>query len=111
MRKEEAKTEAKALVVLMAFLRSVFSVAAVAGQNEEAANLMRANRLESVTPTVRRVLPETAEKFYVPKTMLSVTWTRFGDNPAVVSVLVDPDEGKAVNVWSNLEVENKGGEM
>jgi hypothetical protein len=43
--------------------------------------------------------------------MLSVTWTRFGDNPAVVSVLVDPDEGKAVNVWSNLEVENKGGEM
>jgi len=32
MRKEEAKTEAKALVVLMAFLLSVFSVAAVAGQ-------------------------------------------------------------------------------
>jgi hypothetical protein len=98
MRKEEAKTEAKALVVLMAFLRSVFSVAAVAGQNEEAANLMRANCL-------------TAEKFYVPKTMLSMTWTRFGDNPAVVSALVDPDEGKAVYVWSNLEVENKGGEM
>ncbi|MCK4398792.1 MAG: hypothetical protein KAV25_07350 [Methanophagales archaeon] len=32
MRKEEAKTEAKALVVLMAFLLGVFSVAAVAGQ-------------------------------------------------------------------------------
>jgi hypothetical protein len=32
MRKEEAKTKAKALVVLMAFLLSVFSVAAVAGQ-------------------------------------------------------------------------------
>ncbi len=32
MKKEEAKTEAKALVVLMAFLLSVFSVAAVAGQ-------------------------------------------------------------------------------
>ena len=32
MRKEEAKTEAKALVVLMAFLLSVFSVTAVAGQ-------------------------------------------------------------------------------
>jgi hypothetical protein len=43
--------------------------------------------------------------------MLSMTWTRFGDNPAVVSALVDPDEGKAVYVWSNLEVENKGGEM
>jgi len=80
-------------------------------QNEEAANLMRTNSLESVTPTVRRVLPETAEKFYLPKTLLSVTWTMFGDNPVVVSVLVDPDEGKAVEVWSNLEVENKGGEM
>ncbi|NQE04934.1 hypothetical protein C5S32_03590 [ANME-1 cluster archaeon GoMg1] len=32
MRKEEAKTKAKALVVLMAFLLGVFSVAAVAGQ-------------------------------------------------------------------------------
>ena len=32
MRKEEAKTKAKALVVLTAFLLSVFSVAAVAGQ-------------------------------------------------------------------------------
>jgi hypothetical protein len=83
----------------------------VALQNEGAANLLRANHLESVTPTVRRVLPETAVKFYLPRTMLSVTWTRFGDNPAVVSVLVDPDEWKAVNVWSNLGVENKGGEM
>jgi len=36
---------------------------------------------------------------------------RFGEYPVVVSVLVDPDEGKGVNVWSNLEVENKGGEM
>jgi hypothetical protein len=83
----------------------------VALQNEEAANLMRTNSLESVMSTVRRVLPETAEKFYLPKTLLSVTWTRFGDNPVVVSVLVDPDEWKAVEVWSNLEVENKGGEM
>jgi hypothetical protein len=83
----------------------------VALQNEEAANLMRTNSLESVTPTVRRVLPETAEKFYSPKTMLSVTWTRFGENHEVVSVLVDPDAEKAVEVWSNLEVENKGGEM
>jgi len=83
----------------------------VALQNEEAANLLKGNSLESVTPTVRRVLLETAEKFYLPKTMLSVTWTLFGENPVIVSVLVDPDEGKAVNVWSNLEVENKGGEM
>jgi|LGVE01.1.fsa_nt_gb hypothetical protein len=83
----------------------------VALQKEDAANLMRTNSLESVTPTVRRVLPETAEKFYLPKTLLSVTWTRFGEKSVVVSVLVDPDEWKAVEVWSNLEVENKGGEM
>ena len=83
----------------------------VALQNEEAANLMRTNSLESVTPTVRRVLPETAEKFYLPKTLLSVTWMQLGENPVVVSVLVEPDEGKAVNVWSNLQVENKGGEV
>jgi hypothetical protein len=83
----------------------------VALQNEDAANLMRTNSLESVTPTVRRVLPETAEKFYLPKTLLSVTRTWFGENPAVVSVLVDPDEGKAVEVWSVFEVGNKGGEM
>ena len=70
----------------------------VALQNEKAANLMRTNSLESVMPTVRRVLPETAEKFYLPKALLSVTWTRFGANPVVVSVLVDPDEWKAVNV-------------
>jgi len=83
----------------------------VALQNEDAVNLLRTNSLESVTPTVRRVLPETAEKFYLPKTLLSVTWTRFGDNPVIVSVLVDPDEWKSVEVWSNLEVGNKGGEM
>ncbi len=82
----------------------------VALQNEEAVNLLKENSLESVTPTVRRVLPETAEKFYLPKTLLSVSWTRFGANPVVVSVLVDPDEGKAVEVWTNLGVENKEGE-
>jgi len=83
----------------------------VALQNEDAANLMRTNSLESVTPTVRMVLPETAEKFYLPKTLLSITWTRFGENPVVVSVLVDPEEGKAVEVWSDFGGENKGGEM
>ncbi|MCD6211274.1 MAG: hypothetical protein OCU20_09370 [Methanophagales archaeon] len=82
----------------------------VALQNKEAVNLLKENSLESVTPTVRRVLPETAEKFYLPKTLLSVSWTRFGANPVVVSVLVDPDEEKAVEVWSNLGVENKEGE-
>jgi hypothetical protein len=74
----------------------------VALLNGEAVNLLRANDLGSVMPTVRRVLPDTAEKFYLPKTLVSVTWTKFGENPVVVSVLVDLDEGKAVSVWSNV---------
>ncbi len=43
-------------------------------------------------PTVRRVLPTTSEKFYAPKTMLSVTWKG-------ISALVDPDERKVAQVW------------
>ncbi|GEM_PF-956730 len=42
--------------------------------------------------TVRRILPGTSEKFYVPKTLLSVTWEG-------ISALVDPDERKVVQVW------------
>ncbi|HEY9206600.1 MAG TPA: hypothetical protein VIO58_11845 [Candidatus Methanoperedens sp.] len=44
------------------------------------------------TPAVRRILPKTSEKFYAPKTMLSVTWKG-------VSALVDPDERKVAQVW------------
>ncbi|MCZ7392758.1 MAG: hypothetical protein ABOK23_00300 [Candidatus Methanoperedens sp.] len=44
------------------------------------------------TPTVRRILPKTSEKFYAPKTLLSVTW-------GGVSALIDPDEQKVVQVW------------
>ncbi len=43
-------------------------------------------------PTVRRILPRTSEKFYAPKTLLSVTWKG-------VSALVDPEERKVVQVW------------
>ncbi|MCX9009502.1 MAG: hypothetical protein OIN66_00125 [Candidatus Methanoperedens sp.] len=43
-------------------------------------------------PTVRRVLPKTSEKFYAPRTLLSVTW-------GGVSALIDPDEQKVVQVW------------
>jgi len=43
-------------------------------------------------PTVRRILPRTAEKYYAPKTLLSVTWDG-------TSALIDPDEHKVVNVW------------
>lgn len=46
----------------------------------------------SGTPTVRRILPATSGRFYMPKTLLSVTWNG-------VSALIDPDEHKVVNVW------------
>jgi hypothetical protein len=46
----------------------------------------------AAAPTVRRILPKTSEKFYAPKTLLSVTW-------GGISALVDPDERKVVQVW------------
>ncbi len=48
--------------------------------------------INSGAPSVRRILPKTSEKFYAPKTLLSVTW-------GTVSALVDPDERKVVQVW------------
>ena len=47
----------------------------------------------SGVPTVRRILPDTSKKYYAAKTLLSVTWTG-------ISVLVDPDEWKVVQVWN-----------
>ncbi len=44
------------------------------------------------SPTVRRVLPKTSEKFYAPKTTLSVSWKG-------ISALVDTDERKVAKVW------------
>ncbi len=44
-------------------------------------------------PTVRRILPDTSKKYYAAKTLLSVTWTG-------ISVLVDPDGWKVVQVWN-----------
>ncbi len=46
-------------------------------------------------PSVKRILPETAEKFYEPKTLISVTWK---DIP--LSALVDVDTGQVVQVWN-----------
>jgi hypothetical protein len=43
-------------------------------------------------PSVKRILPKTSEKFYAPKTLLSVTWKG-------ISALVDPDERKVAQVW------------
>jgi len=45
--------------------------------------------------TVRRVLPHTAAKFYLPKELFSVTW--HGDR--MVSALVDLEEGKVVRIY------------
>jgi len=43
-------------------------------------------------PSVKRILPGTSQKFYVPKTLLSVSWKG-------ISALIDPDERKVVQVW------------
>ncbi|MDL5502502.1 MAG: hypothetical protein QSU88_04725, partial [Candidatus Methanoperedens sp.] len=40
-------------------------------------------------PSVKRILPKTSEKFYLPKTLLSVSWKGF-------SALVDLEERKVV---------------
>lgn len=46
-------------------------------------------------PTVKRILPQTSEKFYKPKTLLSVTW-----QDVRVSALVDVDTYSIVDTWS-----------
>lgn len=43
-------------------------------------------------PSVKRILPGTSQKFYVPKTLLSVSWKG-------ISALIDPDERKVVQIW------------
>ena len=48
--------------------------------------------ISSGAPSVKRVMPSTAEKFYAPKTLLSVTWEG-------TSALIDPDERKVANIW------------
>lgn len=67
------------------YRNEVISVAL--GNQEVAASVANAG-----APTVRRILPKTSEKFYAPKTLLSVTW-------GGVSALIDPEEQKVVQVW------------
>ena len=45
-------------------------------------------------PTVKRILPETSEKFYEPKTLYSVTWQDLR-----VSALVDIPTNRVVDTW------------
>ncbi len=66
----------------------------IAMQNPEIAGALSGGAGTGV-PTVRRILPETAEEFYAPKTCISVTWA-----DASVSALVDMDAGSVVETWS-----------
>jgi len=44
-------------------------------------------------PSVRRILPDTSEKYYAPITLLSVTWR------GEISALVNPQNWEVVRVW------------
>jgi hypothetical protein len=67
----------------------------IAMQNEQIRDILSTGMGGSGTPSVRRILPETAKKFYEPKTLLSVTW-----KDSSLSALVDVDTGQVVEVWS-----------
>ncbi|HJH32742.1 MAG TPA: hypothetical protein C5S50_11365 [Methanosarcinaceae archaeon] len=67
----------------------------IAMQDEQVRNVLSAGMGAYGNPSVKRILPETAEKFYEPKTLLSVTWKHIS-----LSALVDVDAGQVVDVWS-----------
>lgn len=67
----------------------------IAMQNENISATFTAGMNAYSTPSVKRILPETAEKFYTPKTLLSVTWM-----DSSVSALVDMDKRQVVEVWT-----------
>jgi len=74
----------------------------IAMQNPEIAGALSGGAGAGV-PTVRRILPETTEEFYVPKTCISVTWA-----DTSVSALVDMDTGSVVETWGVGEVRGEG---
>lgn len=79
--------------ILEAISESVRSDAVgIAMQNKEIADMLG---MDAFDPTVKRILPETAAKFYAPETLLSVTW-----QSKQVSALVDMDARKVVKTWS-----------
>ena len=67
----------------------------VFSQGEEIRQAITQSRSE---PTVKRILPQTSEKFYKPKTLLSVTW-----QDVQVSALVDVDPYTVVEIWNGDE--------
>ena len=67
----------------------------IAMQNEQIRDVLSTGMSGNSIPSVKRILPETAKKFYEPKTLLSVTW-----KDSSLSALVDVDTGQVVEVWS-----------
>ncbi len=70
----------------------------IALYSEEMQRILSENAI-AVEPRVRRILPETAAKYYAPKTLFSVTWSDF-EKRVVVSALVDLDNGRVVQTWT-----------
>ena len=78
--------------ILEAIPESVRSDAVrIAMRNEEIADMLE---MDAGGPTVKRILPETAAKFYAPEMLLSVTW-----QSKQVSALVDINTRKVVKTW------------
>ena len=70
----------------------------IALDSEEVQRILSENAI-AVETRVRRILPETAAKYYAPKTLFSVTWSDF-EKRVVVSALVDLDSGRVVQTWT-----------
>jgi len=67
----------------------------IAMNNEQIREVLFTGKSGNSIPSVKRILPETAKKFYEPKTLFSVTW-----KDSSLSALVDVDTGLVVDVWS-----------
>ncbi|KKH45132.1 hypothetical protein [Methanosarcina sp. 1.H.A.2.2] len=67
----------------------------VAIQSEDVANALITDTNAYGVSSVKRILPETAEKFYSRKTLISVTWLDHS-----VSALIDMDTREVVQVWN-----------
>lgn len=67
----------------------------VAMQSEDVANALSTDTNAYGVSSVKRILPETAEKFYSRKTLISVTWLDHS-----VSALIDMDTREVVQVWN-----------
>lgn len=72
----------------------------VAMQSEGVANALSNDMNSYGVSSVKRILPETSEKFYSGKTLISVTWLDHS-----VSALVDMDTREVVQVWNGQVVQ------